>query len=387
MKTMKSISNGALQPSVAVVLGTRPEIIKVAPVLVALRKSRVPHFVIYTGQHYSPRMGSEIYADLGLEVPRYRNHFDRSWRTHGEQTGQMLIHVEKILMDERPSWVLVQGDVNSTLAGALAAKKLGIQVAHLEAGLRSFDERMPEEHNRILVDHISDLLLAPTEGAARQLRRESVRGAVHVVGNTVVDAVLANRVRARRSRILEELDLDPRQPFFLFTMHRQENLETPESLRVLAETLRRVLAEFGMPLVFPIHPGTLERLKRARQLDGLERVAHLKLVPPLRYLDFLRLEDACRLVFTDSGGVQEEACILKVPAVTLRDNTERPETVQVGSNRLAGLDPERVVRAARAMLRRPRRWTNPFGDGRSGERVVRLLKKEIGKGRRKARDA
>lgn len=350
-----------------------------APVLVALRASKLDHFVIYTGQHYSPRMGSEIYADLGLDPPRYRNHFNRTWRTHGEQTGRMLIHVEKILMEERPSWVLVQGDVNSTLAGALAAKKLGIKVAHLEAGLRSFDARMPEEHNRIMVDHISDLLFAPTEWAARQLRRESVTGQVHVVGNTVVDAVLANRVRARKSDILAKLGLTGRQPFFLFTMHRQENLESPESLRVVAETLRRILDEFEFPLVFPIHPGTLARLERAHQLEGLRQVANLKLIPPLRYLDFLRLEDACRMVFTDSGGVQEEACILRVPTVTLRDNTERPETIQVGSNRLAGLDPERVVLAARVMLRRPRRWANPFGDGRSGERVGRILEKEVGK--------
>lgn len=374
---MKSLTNNRLRPCIAVVLGTRPEIIKLAPVLRELQSSRLDHFAIYTGQHYSPRMGSEIYADMQLAAPRYRNSFKTAWRTHGEQTGQMLIHVEKILMEERPQWVLVQGDVNSTLAGALAAKKLGIRVAHLEAGLRSFDERMPEEHNRIMVDHIADLLFAPTEWAARQLRRENVRGEVHMVGNTVVDAVLASRTRARKSRILDDLGLDSGRPFFLFTVHRQENLESAGSLRVLVETLRRVLDEFRLPVVFPIHPGTLARLKRAKELDGLKRLSNLKLIPPLRYLDFLRLEDASRMVFTDSGGVQEEACILKVPAVTLRDSTERPETVKVGSNRLAGFDPDRVVREARRMLRRPRRWSNPFGDGRSGERVVRILMREM----------
>lgn len=185
---MKTLAAKKLKPSLALILGTRPEIFKMAPVLQALRGSALRHFVLYTGQHYSPRMGSEIYADLQLSPPRYRSDFRTNWRTHGEQTGQMLIHIVEILTTERPGWVLVQGDVNSTLAGALAAKKLGIRVAHLEAGLRSFDPRMPEEHNRRMVDHISDLLFAPTEWAARQLRRENVPGTVHVVGNTVVDA-------------------------------------------------------------------------------------------------------------------------------------------------------------------------------------------------------
>jgi UDP-N-acetylglucosamine 2-epimerase (non-hydrolysing) len=322
-------------------------------------------------------MGRDIYNGFRLKPPRYRLPFQREWRTHGQQTGQMLGYVERVLLDERPQWVLVQGDVNSTLAGALAAKKLGIRVAHLEAGLRSFDPRMPEEHNRIMVDHISDLLFAPTVWAARQLKRERVRGDVHVVGNTVVDAVLANRVRARESRIHEELGLRPRQPFFLFTLHRQENLEGPRSLDILSDLLRRLIDVFELPLVFPIHPGTLARLKDSRHLAALEGLDNLKLIPPLRYLDFLRLLDTCRLVFTDSGGVQEEACILRVPAVTLRDNTERPETLQVGSNRLAGLDPGRAVAAARAMLRRPRRWANPFGDGRTGRAVVKILRKEM----------
>ena len=374
---MKSLDTKKLTPSVAVIFGTRPEIVKLAPVLEALRDAQLRHFVIYTGQHYSPRMGRDIYNGFRLKPPRYRLPFQRQWRTHGQQTGQMLGYVEKVLLDERPQWVLVQGDVNSTLAGALAAKKLGIHVAHLEAGLRSFDPRMPEEHNRIMVDHISDLLFAPTEWAARQLKRESVRGAVHMVGNTVVDAVLANRVASRESGILEELGLGAKQPFFLFTLHRQENLEGPHSLDTLSELLHRVIEKFDFPVVFPIHPGTLARLKDSRHLGGLEKLKKLKLVPPLRYLDFLRLLDACSLVFTDSGGVQEEACILRVPAVTLRDNTERPETLQVGSNLLAGLDAERAVKAARTMLRRPRRWANPFGNGRTGELVVKILRKEM----------
>jgi len=372
--SVRSLSGQGLTASVAVIFGTRPEIIKLAPVLQALRDSRLKHFVIYTGQHYSPRMGRDIYNGFHLAPPRYRLPFQRQWRTHGRQTGQMLGYIEEVLLEERSQWVLVQGDVNSALAGALAAKKLGIRVAHLEAGLRSFDTRMPEEHNRIMVDHISDLLFAPTECAARQLKRESVRGAVHVVGNTVVDAVLANRVGTRASRVLKQLGLSLKEPFFLFTLHRQENLEAPGSLDTLAEILERVVEEFDVPVIFPIHPGTLARLKGSRHLDSLQRLKRLKLVPPMRYLDFLRLLDTCRLVFTDSGGVQEEACILKVPTVTLRDNTERPETLQVGSNRLAGFDAEPVLSAARAMLRRSRHWANPFGNGRTGKLVVRLLR-------------
>lgn len=368
-----------LKPALAVILGTRPEIIKLAPVLRALRKSTLRAFVIYTGQHYSPSLGSEIFQDLRLPAPEW-NHFQCKSRHHGEQTGMMLCHVERVLLEERPRWVLVQGDVNSTLAGALAAKKLGMQVAHLEAGLRSFDPRMPEEHNRIMVDHISDLLFAPTPAAARQLLRENVRGTVHMVGNTIVDSVLANRQRARKSKILVRLGLQPDQPFFLFTLHRQENLENPENLHLLAEILRRVLQEFRLPIVFPIHPGTQHRLEHAKQLSGLRQLPALKLIPPLRYLDFLRLLETCRLVFTDSGGVQEEACILKVPAVTLRESTERPETLEVGSNELAGLDPEHVLCAAWRMLCQPRHWVNPFGDGRTGIRVVRILKQEMERG-------
>lgn len=377
----RSLSGRKLTASVAVIFGTRPEIIKLAPVLQALRDSNLEHFVIYTGQHYSPRMGRDIYNGFRLEPPRHRLPFQRQWRTHGRQTGQMLGYIEEVLLEERSQWVLVQGDVNSALAGALAAKKLGIRVAHLEAGLRSFDTRMPEEHNRIMVDHISDLLFAPTECAARQLKRESVRGEVHVVGNTVVDAVMASRVRTRASRVLEQLGLSAKEPFFLFTLHRQENLEKPGSLDTLAEILRRVVEEFDVPVIFPVHPGTLARLKGSRHLEALQRLDRLKLAPPLGYLDFLRLLDTCRLVFTDSGGVQEEACILKVPTVTLRDNTERPETVQVGSNRLAGFDADRVVSAGRAMLRRSRRWANPFGNGRTGKRVVRILQGAMENGR------
>lgn len=374
----KRLSIKDLKPSLAVILGTRPEIIKLAPVLKTLRQSSLSAFVIYTGQHYSPRLGSEIFADLQLQPPDW-NHFRCAERTHGAQTGTMLCYLERILLKERPRWVLVQGDVNSTLAGALAAKKLGIGVAHLEAGLRSFDQRMPEEHNRILVDHISDLLFAPTERAARQLRREGVRGQVHVVGNSVVDSVLENRrsAREREKHLLTYVDLQPRQPFFLFTLHRQENLENREGVTLLAAILRRVLQEFQVPVLFPVHPGTQCRLEQTKELRGLRNLPQLKLLSPLRYLDFLSLLNACRLVFTDSGGVQEEACVLKVPSVTLRENTERPETIEVGSNQLAGLDPERAVRAARRMLRRPRRWANPFGDGRTGVRVVRVMEGQM----------
>lgn len=373
---LKVIPTNELEPCLAVILGTRPEIIKLAPVLKALRRSSLRFFVVYTGQHYLPRLASEIFEDVCLPQPQW-NHFRCTWRLHGQQTGMMLCHLEEVLLKTRPGWVLVQGDVNSTLAGALAAKKLGIRVAHLEAGLRSLDPRMPEEHNRIIVDHISDLLFAPTPSAARQLRHESVRGTVHIVGNTIVDSVLANRQRTHKSKIVSRLGLKPGQPFLLFTLHRQENLEHAESIALLVKILRCVLQEFEMPIVFPVHPGTKCRLEASRELHGLRQLSRLNMIPPLRYLDFLRLLDTCRLVLTDSGGVQEEACILKVPCVTLRENTERPETLEVGSNRLAGLDPERVVRAMRKMLQRPRCWANPFGDGRAGARVVRILEREM----------
>jgi UDP-N-acetylglucosamine 2-epimerase (non-hydrolysing) len=365
---------------VAVVLGTRPEIIKLGPVINALKKSRTKFFLIHTGQHYSMRMDGQFFKDLGLPRPKYSNReFARLHRglSHGEQTAEIIRFVEKILLKERPRCLVVEGDTNTVLSAALVARKLGIVVAHVEAGLRSEDWRMPEEHNRVMTDHISELLFAPTEAAARNLRRENVRGKIQVVGNTIVDAVLQNRKKGLRQKILKRLGLSSDKGFILCTAHREENVDNRDTIRHFLEVLETVANRFMLPIVFVIHPRTRNRLELFGELGRLERNPRLRLVEPVGYLDFLCLLSSCRLALTDSGGVQEEACILRVPCVTLRENTERPETVKVGANLVAGMNPTLVSRAVATMLRRPRNWENPFGDGQASKRIVRILRSGI----------
>jgi UDP-N-acetylglucosamine 2-epimerase (non-hydrolysing) len=263
-----------------------------------------------------------------LELPEASYNLDVGSGSHGEQTGKMLGGVEKILQKEMPDVVLVEGDTNTVLAGALAAVKLGIKVGHVEAGLRSYDRRMPEEINRVLADHCSDFLFAPTEKSKNILLHEGIsEKQVFMVGNTIVDAVTQNlEISQSKTQILADLGVEKRK-YFLATAHRQENVDDKERFTGIISGLKRVQKEFGVPLIYPIHPRAEKRLKEF----GLEPVG-LKLVEPLNYLAFLQLERNAALVLTDSGGVQEETCILGVPCVTLRDNTERPETIEVGSH-------------------------------------------------------
>lgn len=377
---LKTFQKQELKSVVAVVLGTRPEIIKLGPVIAALRKTRTNFFIIHTGQHYSMKMDGRFFKDLGLPQPRFSNRqFGRLHRglSHGEQTAEILRFVERILLKERPRCLVVEGDTNTVLGAALVARKLGIIVAHVEAGLRSKDWRMPEEHNRVMTDHISDLLFAPTEAAARNLRREHVRGKIQVVGNTIVDAVLQNRKRAFRQKILNRLKLSRDKGFILCTAHREENVDNRDTVQHFLEVLETVAKQIMLPIAFVIHPRTRNRLEFFGKLGRLERIPGLRLVEPVGYLDFLCLLSSCRLALTDSGGVQEEACILRVPCVTLRENTERPETVKVGANLIAGMNPTLVSRAVATMLRRPRNWKNPFGDGQASKRIVRTLRNDI----------
>jgi UDP-N-acetylglucosamine 2-epimerase (non-hydrolysing) len=377
---LKTLQQKELNRTVAVILGTRPEIIKLGPVILALKKSRTKFFLIHTGQHYSMKMDGQFFKDLGLPRPRYSNRrFGRMHHglSHGEQTAEILRFVEKILIKEKPRCIIVEGDTNTVLGAALVARKLGITVAHVEAGLRSKDWRMPEEHNRVMTDHISDLLFAPTRTAAQNLRRENVRGMIQVVGNTIVDAVLQNRKRAIHRGILERLRLSPGRAFILCTLHREENVDDRENVRGFRQTLETVAERFQLPIVFVVHPRTRHRLELFGEFEAIKRIPQMRLVEPVGYLDFLCLLASCRLTLTDSGGVQEEACILRVPCVTLRHNTERPETVKVGGNLIAGMVPESVSRCVAMMLRRPRNWNNPFGDGRTSRRIVRVLIRAI----------
>lgn len=375
MERLKVLSSGELRSKACVVLGTRPGIVKQAPVIRALQAADIDFLVIHTGQHYSHDMDAQFFEDLGLPKPQYRLTSVRRYKTHAGQTAAMMKGVEDALLIEKPRVVLVGGDANTNLAGALAARKLQLVVGHVEAGLRSHDWRMPEEHNRVMIDHISDLLFPPTETARENLELERVRGRIVVTGNTVVDALQQNVEVARtRSTVLERLGLAP-QGYAVITVHREENVDNRENLETLVRTLEALTRRLHpKPLVFPVHPRTVRRFRQFGHDRAIAKLPGLKVIAPLGYLDFLMLEASAALLLTDSGGVQEEACILGVPCVTLRTTTERPETVTAGANIVAGLQPDDVLAAVDQMLAAPAGWTNPFGDGKAGSRIAAVVR-------------
>lgn len=351
---------------VAIVLGTRPEIIKMAPVIRACQKEKVEFDIIHTGQHYSYELDKIFFEEL--ELPSARFNLEVGSASHGKQTGLMLERIEAVLMQEKPDIVLVEGDTNSVLAGALAAAKLHIKVGHVEAGLRSYFRLMPEEINRVLADHISDILFAPTQSAKNILLGEGIEGKkIEVTGNTIVDAVL-HHLELAKNKSLEKFSLD-KGSYGLITLHRAENVDSRERLQNILSGFEKICEHLGLPLAYPIHP----RTKKMIEQFNLKMPKGVKLMEPVGYLDFLHLQKHARVVLTDSGGVQEESCILQVPCITLRDNTERPETLEVGGNVLAGADPDKILSASKAMLDKDRNWRNPFGDGRAGEKIVKRI--------------
>ncbi len=348
------------------VVGARPNFMKIAPLMEALSRRGMPQKLVHTGQHFDARMSAIFFEELRL--PRPDADLGVGSGTHGEQTGRILISLERTLAATapRPDLVVVPGDVNSTVAAALAAAKMGIPVAHLEAGLRSFDRTMPEELNRVVTDHLADLLLTPSPDADENLSREGIPAArVARVGNLMIDTLLAHLPRARALRVPEEMGLE-RGRYAVVTLHRPSNVDDPAKLAGLLDALVRIARE--LPVVFPVHPRTRTRLD-APALAARARA--LLLVEPLGYLEFLSLTSGARLLLTDSGGLQEEACALGVPCLTLRENTERPVTVAEGTNEVVGTGGARVVDAALRALcgtrlpRCPSLW-----DGRAGERAA-----------------
>jgi UDP-N-acetylglucosamine 2-epimerase (non-hydrolysing) len=356
---------------VAVILGTRPEIIKCSPIIRELEKRRIEFFVLHTGQHYSYNMDRVFFEQLNLPGAIYN--LEVGSGSHGDQTGKMLIQIEKVLQIESPDVVLVQGDTNTVLAGALAASKLGVKVGHIEAGLRSYDRRMPEEINRVLADHCSDYLFAPTPKSKQILIEEGIlEKMVFMVGNTVVDAVNQNlEIAESKTDVLGNLGIREKE-YFLATAHRQENVDNKERFSGIIKGLQLVQKNYGNPVLYPIHP----RARKQLELFNLD-FEGIMLVEPLDYLVFLQLENKAKLVLTDSGGVQEETCILGVPCVTLRENTERPETLEVGSNTLSGSDPERILSSVKLSLGSKKSWVNPFGDGSTSQKIISILEKEF----------
>jgi len=354
--------------TIAIILGTRPETIKMAPVIRECQRRGLDFCIIHTGQHYSYQMDRIFFEQL--ELPQPDHNLDVGSGNHGEQTGRILADLEAVLMAERPDVVLVQGDTNTVLAGALAASKLHIKVGHVEAGLRSYDRSMPEEINRVVADHVSDYCFAPTEISRANLLKEGIaEEKIHVTGNTIVDSVYQNlEIAMRKVNILADLDLEPKG-YFLVTSHRQENVDSRERLGEIIRGLQMVKSEFGLPVVFPVHPRTRKMAESfGFELDGIQAIE------PLGFLEFLQLEAGARLALTDSGGVQEEACILGVPCMTLRDNTERPETLDVGANLLAGADALRMVDRAKRIMQQGNGWKNPFGDGKASQLIIEALR-------------
>ena len=357
---------------ICIILGTRPEIIKMAPIIRECQRKNLNFFILHTNQHYSENLDKIFFKELELLKSRYNLNVGSG--THAEETGKMLFGIEKVLFKERPNLVLVEGDTNSVLAGALAATKLHIKVGHVEAGLRSYFREMPEEINRILTDHCSDLLFAPTEKAKEILIGEGVsEEKIFVTGNTIVDAVYQNlELVKRKSKILGKLNLQNGK-YFLVTAHRPENVDKKEILRRILRGLGLIYKKFHLPIIYPIHPRTKKMIKKFK----LRFPKGLKVIQPIGYLDFLELEVNTKLILTDSGGIQEEACILRVPCVTLRDNTERPETLEIGSNILAGANSKKILESVSKMLKKKRNWKNPFGDGKSGKRIVNIILSKI----------
>jgi len=349
--------------------GTRPHFIKLFPLIRELRGNNIKLILVHTGQHYSSKLDSIFFQELPLAKPKYNLKVGSGSQAY--QTAKIIIELEKIILKEKPNLVMSLGDTNSDLATALTSNKLLIPYGHLEAGLRSFDRQMPEEINRIVADHLAEYLFAPTNIAKTNLLKEGILDKkIFVVGNLIVDAVYQSvKIAEQKSKILFRLNLN-KNKYFLVTAHRQENVDYREKLSGILAGLEKLGHEFGLPIIYSLHPRTKNRLKQF----NLNKPLGIKFIEPLGYFDFLKLEANALLILTDSGGIQEESCILKIPCVTLRENTERPETIKIKSNMLAGTHPIKIVKAVHKMIEVKRNWHNPFGDGKTAIKTTKLIK-------------
>lgn len=360
------------------IVGARPNFMKIAPVMQAFaRTGEVEQTLVHTGQHYDEELSKYFFEDL--ELPRPDVDLGVGSASHAVQTARVMIALEPVLERVEPDWVFTVGDVNSTVAAALVAAKLGIRVAHVEAGLRSGDWTMPEEINRVVTDRLSDLLFTTEASADENLRAEGVPDErVHFVGNVMIDTLLQHRKHALELGVHADMGLDERQ-YILVTLHRPSNVDDPERLAALLSALGELTTGTGHPVVLPLHPRTSERVRR---LDLEHLLAPLHVLPPLRYLEFLGLMATAGLVVTDSGGIQEETTVLGVPCITVRPNTERPATITHGTNRLYDGDPAGLLDEARsALLERQDGRTPPLWDGHAAERIARITLAMEGAGR------
>jgi UDP-GlcNAc3NAcA epimerase len=353
---------------IVTVVGARPQFIKAAAisrVLLTCRERGVSEVLVHTGQHYDDKMSEVFFRELGIGAPAHN--LGIAGGTHGAMTGRMIESIEQVLLSERPDWLLIYGDTNSTLAAAIAASKLHVPIAHVEAGLRSFNMKMPEEVNRIVADRLSSLLLCPTDTAVANLDNEGLRAGVHLVGDVMYDVALHFAAAARQSDILKQLGLTPKQ-YVLATCHRAENTDTAENLAGVISGLARVAA--SKRVILPLHPRTQGKIREFGLSDALDGIT---VIEPVSYLNMVALEKNAEVIVTDSGGVQKEAFFYDVPCVTTRGETEWVETVAAGWNVLVGTDAERIVSEVLSPNRRARANVRPYGSGDAAQRIVDLV--------------
>jgi UDP-N-acetylglucosamine 2-epimerase (non-hydrolysing) len=358
---------------VVVVAGTRPEIIKMAPIIRALNKAKLPSVFVHCGQHYDYNMAQQFIENLELSAPDYSLKIEAS--SPGAQTAEIMMKMDQLLERIEPSIVLVEGDTNSVLSAALAANKRVIPIGHVEAGLRSFDLRMPEEHNRRLTDHISEYLFAPTERAKANLLKENVWGKIYLTGNTAIDAVIQHLpIAEKKSKIMEKI---PFETFALATAHRAENVDNVSIL----ESFMEVFSKSPIPIVYPMHPRTKKRLQENNMLSQMEKLKNLLILPPLGYLDFLVLMKNCRLIITDSGGIQEEATApaIRKRVLVIRSSTERQEAVEAGFAKVVGTHKNDILAALEAAVEKEEKLpcSSPFGDGTAAVKTADIIKKNF----------
>ena len=359
------------------VVGARPNFVKIAPIMAAYKQQpTIKPLLVHTGQHYDEKMNKLFFKQL--DIPKPQINLGVGSASHAVQTAQIMKAFEAVALEEKPDAVLVVGDVNSTIACGLVAVKLGVKLVHVEAGLRSFDRTMPEEINRVLTDAISDLLFCTEQSGVDNLRREGLNAKkIFLVGNVMIDTLMVNRAKADHSQILERLGLTA-SGYAALTLHRPSNVDGAVTFSKFLDALEVV--QRRLPIVFPVHPRTRKNIWKLGFANRIESMCNVMMIEPLGYLDFLKLISEAKLVLTDSGGIQEETTILKVPCVTVRENTERPVTVEVGSNMLAGTDPQRIVAGCESAICNKVRTPEipPLWDGCAAHRIVTILCEELG---------
>ena len=356
---------------IAFIVGARPNFMKVAPLIEECARRRISYSLIHTGQHYDKKMSALFFSDLGLPRPDINLNVGKG--SYGRQTGRIMEKLEPVLLAGRPDVVVTVGDVNSTLAGALIAKQLGMAVAHVEAGLRSFDRTMPEEINRVVTDHVSDFLFTTEKSANKNLRKEGIsKKKIHFVGNVMIDTLLRHKREAELSSILSSLSLEKRR-YAVVTLHRPSNVDSKKGI----ENVMAILGDIQrkIPVVFPLHPRTRKNLKRFGMLGRIKKMKQLIITDPLGYVDFLNLMANSRLVLTDSGGIQDETTILGIPCITLRENTERPVTLTRGTNLIVSIHRDKVAKSLVSILgkRKRRMRIPPLWDGKAAARIITIL--------------